>query len=41
MKKEYIAPDVELVMFDPRDIITSSLDSDQDPYAEDIFTPIE
>ena len=37
MKKNYIAPELELVKFDAKDIITNS----RDPYAEDIFDPIQ
>ena len=37
MKKEYTSPEIELVKFDPRDIITDSLDPKKDPYEEDIF----
>ena len=38
MKKEYIAPDVEIINFDICDIITSStLEDKEDPYETDIF----
>lgn len=35
MKKTYIAPELELVKFDAKDIITNSVVTD--PYAVDIF----
>lgn len=35
MKKTYIAPELELVKFDAKDIITNSAVTD--PYAVDIF----
>ena len=37
MKKTYIAPELELVKFDAKDIITNSI---TDPYEEDIFAPM-
>ena len=35
MKKTYITPEIELVKFDAKDIITTSTESD--PWMEDIF----
>ena len=35
MKKEYIAPEIELLNFDAKDIVTNS--NETDPWETDIF----
>ncbi len=36
-KTAYIEPEIEVIKFGSEDIITSSTDSDTDPFADDIF----
>ncbi len=40
MKKEYIVPTTEVSVFEPKDIITVSLEMGETPKNQEIYSPI-